>query len=322
VAEYDDLLTKAQSLQKKMDASYQDAYFQLILHPVSATANLYRMYYAVAKNKELASQGDTLANFYARQVRNYYNIDSMITLDYHKLNNGKWNHMMSQTHIGYTYWQQPAVNRMPTTEFVFHYNQRPQLLKPDESERTALSSIPGGISYPVFYEKNGMACIYADHFSGKMESPGITWKVLPNHGRTGNGITTFPVTHQTLKDINSAPWLEYDLYTYSKDTVELHFYLSPTLNFLHHPNGLQFAVSINGSAPQIYSINQKDYDARTWEGWVASNTIIVKSGHRLNRSGKQTIRYWPLHPGIIMQKIVCDFGGLKPSFLGPEETMN
>ena len=29
------------------------------------------------------------------------------------MSDGKWNHMMDQTHIGYTYWQQPEKNSMP-----------------------------------------------------------------------------------------------------------------------------------------------------------------------------------------------------------------
>ncbi len=29
----------------------------------------------------------------------------------HQIADGKWDHMMDQTHIGYTYWQQPP--RMP-----------------------------------------------------------------------------------------------------------------------------------------------------------------------------------------------------------------
>jgi hypothetical protein len=31
---------------------------------------------------------------------------------------GKWRKMMSQTHIGYTYWQQPPTNVIPATTVV------------------------------------------------------------------------------------------------------------------------------------------------------------------------------------------------------------
>ena len=36
-----------------------------------------------------------------QELSDYYN---------HKLAGGKWNHMMDQTHIGYTGWQQPRRN--------------------------------------------------------------------------------------------------------------------------------------------------------------------------------------------------------------------
>ena len=39
-----------------------------------------------------------------RDLSAYYN---------HTLADGKWDHMMDQTHIGYTYWQQPPTNIMP-----------------------------------------------------------------------------------------------------------------------------------------------------------------------------------------------------------------
>jgi hypothetical protein len=33
-----------------------------------------------------------------------YAADSALASTYHKLLGGKWNHMMDQTHIGYTTW--------------------------------------------------------------------------------------------------------------------------------------------------------------------------------------------------------------------------
>ena len=32
------------------------------------------------------------------------------------MSNGKWDHMMDQTHIGYTYWQEPPHNNMPAVD--------------------------------------------------------------------------------------------------------------------------------------------------------------------------------------------------------------
>lgn len=318
--EYYQLYRKADAISKVIPNAYQDAYYQLVLHPVQASSNLYRMYHAVAMNRFYAQRGDTAANRFAREARQFYANDSAITIIYHKLNNGKWNHMMSQTHIGYTYWQQPPVNRMPVTEMVSMYNLNERLYRKPALSISAKEKIPASDKGNIFFEQDGYASIHADNFSRKYESSSITWKVYPNHGRNGNAITTWPVTHAPVKNDESSPWLEYDLYTYSKDTMQLQFLFSPTLNFLHAPDGFQFEVSVNNSKPQILSINKKDYDSRTWEGWVASNVIKVSSLYSLTKEGKQTIRYRPLFPGMVLQNILANMGGLQQDYLGPKET--
>jgi hypothetical protein len=52
----------------------------------------------------------------AKKVKELFYIDTLLTWHYnHIMSNGKWNHQMDQTHIGYTYWQQPDTNIMPAT---------------------------------------------------------------------------------------------------------------------------------------------------------------------------------------------------------------
>lgn len=114
VRNYDRLYTEAAGLYKKMPVQYKDAYYQLVLHPVQACANLNELYYYTAKNRLYAKQGRNTANAMADSVAACFKRDSLISHYYNKiLAGGKWDHMMDQTHIGYTYWQEPPVNRMP-----------------------------------------------------------------------------------------------------------------------------------------------------------------------------------------------------------------
>jgi hypothetical protein len=83
---------------------------------------------------------------------------------------------------------------------------------------------------------------------------------------------------------------------------------------------LQFAVSIDNEAPQIVSIDKED-NTPVWNNWVANNIIIKTTKHFISQPGKHTVKYWMIDPGIILQKLVVDFGGLKPSYLGPQETI-
>ena len=36
--------------------------------------------------------------------------------------------------------------------------------------------------------------------------------------------------------------------------------------------------------------------------------------------GPYTLRVWALMPGVVVQKIVVDLGGVRPSYLGPPES--
>jgi hypothetical protein len=114
VGEYNELLEKAKRIGAALPGEYKDAFYQLVLHPVSACANLNELYVTVGKNRLYANQGRAAANGLAEKAKSLYLNDSLISDYYNRvMAGGKWNHMMDQTHIGYTYWQQPEKNSMP-----------------------------------------------------------------------------------------------------------------------------------------------------------------------------------------------------------------
>jgi len=319
------LANEAETLAKKIPAEASDAYFQLVLHPVKAMCNLYELYWYTAMNQlYYRTVRNARVNEFAQLARNCFVKDSMITLAYHQLENGKWNHMMSQTHIGYTGWQQPPVNRMPALKFL----PEDSVKQVDETiitpvYITSILQIPTGTGRNLFYQQqqSGVS-VEASHFTKAVNSNGISWTVLPDHGRTGSAVTPFPVTAPAQVPGGSAPQLEYEIYTYSKDSLKLMAYFSPTLNFHGHAEGLQYAVSIDDEVPQIMSINKEDKNSISgiWNKWVSENIIIKTTRHFIDKPGKHIIRYWMVNAGVVLQKLVVDFGDLKPSYLGPPET--
>lgn len=114
VNDYEYLNNRADSLYRIIPAQYKDAYYELVLHPVAASANLYQLYYATALNRLYAKQGRSATNQMAAKVKAFFANDAAISKYYNtQLAGGKWAHMMDQTHIGYTYWQEPKTNAMP-----------------------------------------------------------------------------------------------------------------------------------------------------------------------------------------------------------------
>jgi hypothetical protein len=113
-SEWELLARRAEALEKELPAGSRDAYFELVLHPVEASAIVNKLYIMVAKNRLYASQGRASTNDLAEQARALYQADADLSARYnHDVAGGKWNHMMDQTHIGYTGWHDPDTNTMP-----------------------------------------------------------------------------------------------------------------------------------------------------------------------------------------------------------------
>jgi hypothetical protein len=119
VAEYNELAIAAEQIAEQLPPESQDAYFQLVLFPVQACANLNELYVTAAQNRLYAEQGRAMTNELAERVAQLFDRDADLCRRYNEdLADGKWRHMMDQTHIGYTYWQEPPRNKAPEVETI------------------------------------------------------------------------------------------------------------------------------------------------------------------------------------------------------------
>jgi hypothetical protein len=119
VDEYTGLVAKAEKINDLLPEEYRDAYFQLVLYPIKASANLNELYLAVAKNRLYRQQGRASTNDMADKVRKYFDRNREFDDHYHhEIAGGKWMHMMSQTRIGYSSWREPPRNIMPSVAFI------------------------------------------------------------------------------------------------------------------------------------------------------------------------------------------------------------
>jgi hypothetical protein len=115
VTEYAALADQAEALNQKLPPESRDAFYQLILFPVKACAQLNAMYVAAAKNALYARQGRASANDFAAQSRALFQAETNL-MDYFNRTfaGGKWNHFMDQKFIGYTGWNEPRQNNINT----------------------------------------------------------------------------------------------------------------------------------------------------------------------------------------------------------------
>ncbi|MCX2473036.1 glycosyl hydrolase 115 family protein [Pedobacter sp. MC2016-05] len=414
VSDYKRLEQKAKFIYGQISADQKDAYYQLVMHPVEASANLYDLYYHVARNKLYAKQGRSATNDMSEKVAELYKRDEEISNYYNKIMaGGKWDHMMDQTHIGYTNWQQPEKNSIPNTmvltstgdlskaesglaiegsDAYWSKNQKVNIALPTfnysnhqhyielfnkakgsfsyqikapsyilvqepkgeiTTEKRILLSIdwakaPKGksqnnitvstsdgtkLNVPIYLDhtlsadqkfvgfiaQNGYISMEAPNYTRAVNSRPIFWKTLANYGKTLGGMITVPVTSAIQKVDISTPRLEYDIYLDQTGTFTLNSFISPTIDFTNS-EGLKFAISIDDDVPVVVNISA-DYKTETaWRKSVADNIKIFKTPVTISKPGSHTIKYWMVTPAVVLQKMVLDLGGLKPSFLGPPET--
>ena len=412
VEEYNKLKEEAWQIYEKIPVNHKPAYYQLVLYPIEASANLNEMYVNVAQNHLYANQGRAEANDRAEKARQNFALDAKFKRYYNKaMLGGKWDHMMDQIHIGYTSWNEPPESIMPEVkEFVvpekaemgvaiegsekwwpeataeavlpaidiyqkqsryievfnrgtkpFEYTVDPgedwirveaKKERVDNQDKIYLSAdwdhVPKGnhrvpvtlesgngekvtvyleVRYPDtpkprkvegFVESNGYVSMEAPHYTQAVNTNSINWQVIPNLGRTHSAVTPLPVTAESQEPGGNSPHLQYKMHLFSSGTVTVKAFLSPTLNY-HDTEGLRFAVSIDDQKPVIVNMH-KNETHQDWQGWVSNNVNVASAELTLDEPGEHTLKYWMVDPGVVLQKIVIDAGGLEPSYLGPPES--
>jgi hypothetical protein len=170
-----------------------------------------------------------------------------------------------------------------------------------------------------FVEGNGYVSMEAEHYARAVAAAPMQWLRIPDLGRTLSAMTITPVTSAAQTLGAASPRLEYQLFMFDSGAVSVRSYLSPTLNFSGVTTGLRYAVSFDDETPQIVNA-AADSSQNAWNQMVGDNIAILTSKHQLAKPGAHVLKFWVVDPGVVLQKIVVDAGGVKPSYLGPPES--
>ena len=152
-----------------------------------------------------------------------------------------------------------------------------------------------------------------------MESAGISFDIINDLGLTGKSVIMLPVTADRVNPwTEKSPHLEYDIYTYNSGVVEIHSFILPVFT-LNSFRSAQYAVSIDREPRQIIDFSVPEYSTQ-WMENVRRNASRNITRHYIDKPGKHTLKLWMVDTGMAFDKIIIDLGGLKMSYLGPEQT--
>lgn len=154
--DYNALAARAEALSKQLPKEEQDAFYELVLFPVKACANLNEMYAAAARNALYAQQGRVSTNDFAEIARRDYGKDAELMKYYNtEFAGGKWEHFQDDVHIGYTRWDEPRVPNIDQLHLTTIPAANPAALGVAVENSTA--AWPGSEGEPVLPKFNSIA---------------------------------------------------------------------------------------------------------------------------------------------------------------------
>ncbi|MBN7818585.1 glycosyl hydrolase 115 family protein [Bowmanella yangjiangensis] len=402
-----------QQVAKVLSPVYQDSYFQLVAYPLLATQAVFELNHNLALNRLHGKQGRVTTNDYADQVRYWFNRDQQLAAKYHQLAGGRWMHMMSQPHIGYTYWRNPPANLMPVLsvhepvveavadmgvaiegsalswplnepegqdlvlpEFtlygqkqryidVFNKQSAPfDFIAKTSAPWITLSHETGNVEtlqrvwvsidwqqLPVgehqgwvhvqgtgwggarifvqakknappkgsgFVEADGYVAMSAARANIRGNTEKAWWATVPGHGYFGQSTSSFTHIDYVWQPHEATPYLEFPLYLFSQGEFDLHLWLAPSLGFVPD-RGMRLAVGLDEQTPVTLDM-LADNSQQEWERTVLDGLRKVTTPIKVEQPGHQKLRVYLRDPGVVLQKLILDTGGLYPSYLGPPES--
>ena len=280
----------------------RDAYRQLLLFPIQALSNIYDMYYAQAMNHKLFAENNPEANVWADRVEQCFRRDSILCRGYNKeIAGGKWDGMMIQKHIGYTDWSDS-----------FPKDTCPKVMRIENAEDKV-----GGY---VFKPSAGFVAMDAEHYFSVKNPQDAQWTLIPYMGRTRSGISIQPYSANVA---GSSVTYRFDL-PEGVDEVEVRVITASTLAF-QRKEGHRYTVGLEGKEAVEVNFNgelneEPENVYRIMYPTVARRVIEKTVKLKIDKAGTQSLVISPLDPGVVLQKIVVDFGGYQPSYLFGKES--
>ena len=106
---WETLLGTAEAIHQCATDQQRPSVFQLVLHPIKASATFIALQINLGRNQLYAKQRRNSANTLAQHVLDLFDADFNLSEEFHALLDGKWKYMMMQPHYGFgDTWHAPS----------------------------------------------------------------------------------------------------------------------------------------------------------------------------------------------------------------------
>lgn len=297
LADYRLLSDKAKRLLDVMPKAYRPAFYEMVAYPAMASYQMNRKFLMAQLNHELLKQNDVAgANWAARESELAFDSIQALNDCYNSLLDGKWNYMMELAPGWCAKYQ-----NMPDVTFTEGVVAQEVDINPLPNEDVL----------------QGCAVLDLADYTSKTESAIHSLQLLEGLGYDWRciqlGEATQPVVDPRAKD---APRFEYELGKIDADSVEVTVYTLPFFP-IYEGRSTRFGVSVDQSEVAIGENLPKEYSPE-WKTQVLQNGAVFKAVFPIDpMKEKHTLALICGDPGMIVQRVVVDWGGLKKTYVGP-----
>ncbi|KAG4432480.1 hypothetical protein IFR05_012046 [Cadophora sp. M221] len=196
------LLENAKAIYDRSPKDKRASVFQLVLFPIKASYIFIALQIALGRNQLYARQRRNYANTLAREVLDLFDADYSLSEEYHSLLDGKWNHIMMQTHYGFgDTWHAPSRDMISGLCYV----QRRQNSNPIAGQMGVAVEGHEGVRPGRCNEESDRT-----HPSRRDLVPGLTLGAVTRYGPDGRWFDVFTRGNTTIHWTASVPcnWIK------------------------------------------------------------------------------------------------------------------
>ena len=278
--DYQHISDEVERMAASLPETSRPAFFELVQFPVQAAYQMNRKFLMAQLNHELAAEGKyPQANWACRQAEAAYDSINALNCRYNEQLDGKWKGMMA---LSTSFTPTCQYYQMPIVSYYDGAGEEPVNLSPQSSVT------------------EGCHAVSLAQFASKSDDA----QLVKGLGYDGQ--------------VMQLGYVAYQLPAIASDSVDVSFYTVPFWP-LHAGVSNRIAVSVDGGEPQVFDNKFKEYDL-TWKNQVLRNGAPCHLHFSIDKTkSSHMVTFHALDDGQMLQKVIINWGGLQPSYLGPNQ---
>lgn len=293
--DYENISNGVKNVLDKLDPSFRPAFFEMLAYPVMASYQMNRKFLMAQLNHEQYKKDEYAnANWAAKQMELAYDSIASLNHEYNTMLNGKWNGMMSLA---------PGWCAL--------YQKKPQVTYTEGKGENPVDLSTHDVNL------DGCYIVDLSNISRKVENNGHKFTLIDGMGYDWKSIQLGEPTDHVADATNvNGDRIEYTLPKIDQDSISVILYTVPFFP-IYSGRSTNIGISIDNMKPEVFCNKFKEYD-NSWKDQVVRNGAVSKITFNIDKTKpSHTISFICGDPGMMIEKVVINWGGLKKSYISP-----